>query len=404
LIRDNIQSDKIIASNSATYAWFKTGIPSISLPNSITNQETFEKYIDHFGITYLVVYERADNRYKSENLPEKIMSFLPLNYVYVPQIIGNSLILEIKDVLEIDISNPLGYIAKAQKLERLERSDEAKKIFYELRNYNSDDKITEEICESYTAYHLYEESIYKCNIILQKDSTNLVALQNLAISFDGTGQKEKALETLDRYDELFVNSYSEQLVKSWAKTMDYLIQQDDSYQQITTTLFNKAKKLEEVGELQKSLTLLDQLSYVSVEKIDTNELKIRILTKLEKYEDAFETYDETIEIYPNEINKLHRAGQHGEANEMQKSMINLIKAKATLLINLEDYHKANRVYLELLGITKFDPDVYKKIAAYHEKYGQLRQALQNYEWALNLQPENDFLIEKIKELKDKIVV
>jgi len=108
LIRDNTQSDKIIASNSATYAWFKTGIPSISLPNFITNQETFEKYIDYFGISYLVVYEKVDSRYQSENLPEKIMSFLPLNYVYVPQIIGNSFIFEIKDVLEIDISNPLG--------------------------------------------------------------------------------------------------------------------------------------------------------------------------------------------------------------------------------------------------------------------------------------------------------
>ena len=99
---------------------------------------------------------------------------------------------------------------------------------------------------------------------------------------------------------MLVNSYSEQLAKSWAKTVDYLIQQDDFYQQITTVLFDKAKKL------------------------------------------------------------------------------------------------------DILSINKFDFDVWQKIGSYHEQYGQLRQALHDYEFAYRLEPENDYLLEKIKELKDRL--
>ena len=237
---------------------------------------------------------------------------------------------------------------------------------------------------------------------MEKDFTNLIALHGLAISYSGIGQKENMYEILERYDELFENSPSEQLLESWIKTINDLIQHDISNQQITTDLLYETRKLYEIGDLQAAVISLIKLSYFPGIEIDSMELRISALTRLESYDDALIAYDLTIEMYHDKIKSLRHMGQIYEANDKQKSLINLMFGKATLLINLEDYHKAHRVYLEILGIDKFDPDVYKKIAAYHEKYGQLRQALQNYEMALQLEQENDFLIEKIEELKKKV--
>ena len=42
-----------------------------------------------------------------------------------------------------------------------------------------------------TFYNSFEKSLYHCNMLLKKDSTNPVALHNLAINFINTEQKDK---------------------------------------------------------------------------------------------------------------------------------------------------------------------------------------------------------------------
>ncbi len=147
---------------------------------------------------------------------------------------------------------------------------------------------------------------------------------------------------------------------------------------------------------------MEQLTYVDTLSLDAHESKIRILVKLEKYEEALQEYDLTIKIYYNEIDKHKSRDQFNEVLDKEESIINLMKGQATLLTNLENYHKANRVYQEILNIDKFDPTVYNKIAEYHEKYGQLLHAIHNYELASQIEPENDYLVEKIEELKAKL--
>ena len=404
IIKEEISSNKIIASNYSSEVWFRTGIKSISLPHHMSDQATFENYLDYFDISHIVFYGADDPLLRMTYDQTDILDWYPINYIYESNFIGkNSVIINVIDVLNSDISNPTAYLAKSIKLEKSGKIEEATKIYNELRNYESNDKfIEEEICKSFTSYEFFDEAIYKCNMLLKKDFVNLAALHNLAIGYANTEQKDKMNEILVQYDKIIEESNNEQTLKSWGETVDYLIKFDFSYNEIKNNLLLKIKTSEEQGDLLRVLRIIEQIEYVDALSLDTHESKIRVLTKLEKYEDVLVTYDSAIEIYKNKIKKLNNEGFFEQANNMEKSLINLMKAKGVLLINLEDFHKANRVYLEILGIDKFDLDVHKKIAAYHEKYGKLRQALQNYEWALNLQPENDFLIEKIKELKDKI--
>jgi len=329
-IKENISPEKIIASNYPAEVWFRTGLNSISLPYYGFNQENFEKYIDYFNISYLVFYEKHPQS-NAKIAYEKIINFSPLNYTYKVQIIGGSSIIAVKDILEADISNPLFYVEKMQRLEKLERISDAKMVYNELRDFDSDDNITEKICEAFTIYHLYEDSIYKCSKILKKDSNNLIALQNLLISYDGVGEKENVYEILKRY----------------AKLEGYVI----------------------------------------------TELEIDY---------ALFTYDLTIKKYQNEIKWLRDTNQVYEANDKEKSLINIMFGKAALLTSLDEVHQAHRVYLKMLGIDKFNPTVYKKIAEYYEKNGPLLQAIHNYELASMFEPENDYLIEKIEELKKKV--
>jgi len=407
-ITENVPSDKIIASNHPSHTWLKTGRMTVPLPTSLTSQESFEQYLNKFDVSYLVVYEQVSNRHQYDNFSFKpliktLLDWNPQNYFFTPIGIESYTIIKVDDVLNSDISNPTAYLVKSIKLEKSGKIEEATKIYNELRNYESNDKfIEEEICKSFASYEFFDEAIYKCNMLLKKDSVNLAALHNLVISFANTEQKDKVNEILDQYDKIIEESNDEQTLKSWGETVDYLIQFASSYNEIKNNLLLKIKTSDEQGDLLRALRIKEQIEYVDALSLDAHELKIRVLTKLEKYEDVLVTYDSAIEIYKNKIKKLNNEGFFEQANNMEKSLINLMKAKGVLLINLEDFHKANWVYLEILGIYKFDPDVYKKIAVYNEKYGQLGQALQSYEWALNLQPENDFLIEKIKELKDKI--
>jgi len=412
-LSDNVVQGPV-ASNFPGHTFLETGMQSIKIPTFengiypiiVYDKKQTEILLDYYEISYLVVYDIEG--LKHESVSKNLLSGRPLHYNFLTKYnAGNSLVLEATPIIDLDvnINNTTLYLRKAILLEESGRFEESNEILTEFRQFDPNDiTIQEEICISLTYYNFYEESNYSCNKILQKYPTNLIALHNLAIGFVNTEQKDKVYEILAQYDKIIQEPNDKQILKPWGETINYLIQFDSSYNEIPNNLFLKIKSLEEQGDLLRVLRIIERLGYVDAFSLDVHESAARVLTKIGKYEEALQEYDFTIKIYYNEINKLQSAGQYGEANEMQKSLINLMKAKATLLINLEDFHKANRVYLEILSIDKFDPDVYKKIAVYHEKYGQLRQALQNYELASQLEPENDFLIEKIKELKDKIAV
>jgi len=288
------------------------------------------------------------------------------------------------------------------------QSIDAKKIYEELRNFESGSiKHAESVCTALVNWDRYDDAIVQCNSILKKDPKNLESHYNLVVSYVNKEQREKVHDVLLSYNEmLFDEPNNVENLKAWARSITYLSQWGDFVQEYLTNTFTQAKKLEEQHEYQKALILYDRLTYLDETDlqltIDSFYRKIIILTKLERYEDALNTYDATIPIYNNEIRKLFSSNQYNKANDMQKSMIIVMKAKAALLTNMEDYHEADSVYAIILGYNKFDPYTWQKRGAYFENYDRLAEALHAYEFAHQLEPENDNLLVKIKELKDKI--
>jgi len=407
-IYNNFPKGTNFVSNEPGFTFLYTGQNAIGLPKEDISVEQFEKLIDHYKISYIVGYNENVAHIPSINpLLERINQWQPYQYYY-KQIYNqnNSKILEVNSILLADISEPSLYTYKAMKLEKEGKFHEANSILEEIKNFKLENvnELTK-ICSVLTQNNKFDYSIHFCNRIITKDPNNLTAQENLVISYESKGNTEKVYVTLNYYDEIFVNEpKNEKTLQSWAKSIQYLSQKKE-YQNIVLQLYENAIQYREQRDYGKALNAFSRLVWLNPD-FDIITLSyyslIQILTDLEDYEAALKEYDRFIQIFKQEMINLAEANKPNEANEIQKIMIEFMKGKANLLTNLEDYHKAQSVYNAILGYDKFDPDVWKKIASYLEKYDQLPESLYAYELAQQLEPENDYLLEKIEVLKDKI--
>jgi len=444
-LQNMVGEDEHVASNIPGGPSTRAGLKSIALPPDSYDQITFEKFLGHYKIKYLVFYEHP--KYGRHSLYNNIKDWPLLDYNYYDSLsVRKSHIINVVSLADIsDISDPIHYIQKAVRLEKDGKIDEAKKIYSEIKDLETDDMIIAGgICKELTKSGKFDLSINKCNNLLEKDPFNLVARNNLLVSLASTGQeaipaleKEANLLTNLRLFDVTIKTY-EILMPLYHTEIENLQKEgkNDEAKETIDNMINSMKNMftvsrESIIQLTLNEEFLDSLkSYDSL--INNLEHYIRILRSInypneanmmekamievmdgrtnflitisKEFGDSLKSYDSLINNLEHYIRTLRSTNHHNEANMMEKAMIEVMHGKANLLITLEDFHAAYRVYLELLSIDKFDPDIYKKIAAYHEKYGQLTHALHNYELALQLEPENDFLIEKIKELKDKIAV
>jgi len=407
IILKEIPTDNLVASNQPYITNLKTELKSVGIPITISKPTELEKFIEYYNVSHLIFYDL--DTFHGKEIYDSVSEWKPINYYYMDLYTsGSSHVFKVENVENADISVPFPYLAKAMKLERMGQSIDAKKIYEELRNFESGSiKHAESVCTALVIWDRYDDAIVQCNSILKKDPKNLESHYNLVVSYVNKEQREKVHDVLLSYNEmLFDEPNNVENLKAWARSITYLSQWGDFVQEYLTNTFTQAKKLEEQHEYQKALILYDRLTYLDETDLqltkDSFYRKIIILTKLERYEDALNTYDATIQIYNNEITKLISSNQYNKANDIQKSMIIVMKAKAALLTNMEDYHEADSVYAIILGYNKFDPYTWQKRGAYFENYDRLAEALHAYEFAHQLEPENDNLLVKIKELKDKI--
>jgi tetratricopeptide (TPR) repeat protein len=271
LIKMNPEEVKIIASNYADVSWYKTGVNSVSLPNFIASTENFEEYISYYDISHLIFYEPLDGSYNSELTPEKILNLMPINYMYTEQKFGKSSIMNVLDISEADVSVPFYYIGKMKSLERSGSVFEAQIIRHELRDFNSDKEIELKICEKFTDWDYYYDSIYTCNKILDKDDTNIEALFNLAISYDNTVTHESKNEIIQRlkelkdsntiliiYDRLIREDYHDIEVFERENQNELIFAKEKV---IFINMMEKADLLRELGEYNEAFTIyLEMLS------------------------------------------------------------------------------------------------------------------------------------------------
>jgi len=271
-IEEIVSGDQITASNYSTEVWLKTGIKSISLPHQFTNQDDFEKYLMYYDISYLIFYNINYSRYHSNLSPLIIMNFDSSHFIYQQEIIGGSSIIKVKDIYESDPTHLIPFVYSMEKLNWLGKINQTNTIFNDLRNYNSNNKIELEICRVHTLFGFFDESIYKCNKILEKDPENQIAAYYLAISYLGIDDnkviqdKIKTLVNLERYNEALI--LTDSLLKFYPTKIDYHIEN---------------RQFDEVNKKQQyMLDLLDK--------------KISILLIFDDDNETFRTYLDMLDI------------------------------------------------------------------------------------------------------------
>ncbi len=361
-IRDNIH-DKTVASNFPEATFLRTGLESAPLPTN-ANQTGFEDFLDHFGISYLIFYDFGGglDTFASWKLHGDMQNW-PTNYYNYTAVYTNGHTYAIKAVNLIDtadISHPLLYVKKGVKLERLGEIDKAKMILNEIRNYQpSTMMIAEQMCTDLTRFEKFDLAIDKCNYVLNNDKTSVVALHNLAISYQNTGQREKVLGVLGQYNNMLIGeNVDNSIILSWANLLNYLISQDEYYAKGVLDLLDNAKKLEEQGDVQKALLIYQKTQYIDKFGKDSLVAQVRLLTKLGQSDDALKVYDSAIKIYEKE-----------NTAASQKSLIDTLHGKATLLTDLKRYDDANEVYLDIIRLDMFDKEAHEKRVFVLEKLG-----------------------------------
>lgn len=409
-IKDNVSSEKIIASDMPAEIWYSTGIKSISVPTEEMSIQDFENYIKVYNISYLVYYNNLDSYFEKSIDQLHAHNYNILNYTYNKIKINDSTVVEVKDILKSDISNLPAHIAKMVELERLERFNDLKIARDELKNVTRDelknvtsDKI-EIACEILINNKLYEDSISICSKILQNDPNNITAFHNFIIDYSRLNENEKKYEMIQLYDKIIENSSSKQDIVSWGKIMNYLIQNNLSDQQLITERFDKAKMLYEQGKFEQSLILLEQLIHVQEIHDDVYILMVKTWPR-EIYDNnnyvsfipVLIEYDKAIKIQYDYLELLTNTDQDDRMN-VEKLLFTHLNDKATHLTKLNESDKAYYVYLEILKINDTDPEIFKKIAEHKETF-EPQIAIYYYEEALKLDIDNKYYIKKIEELR-----
>jgi len=420
-IIENLPQNSNLSSNRAGGSFLYTGLSSIAIPTEVTwhgwevkNSELeiapqdLAKFFNHFKISHLIFYDVQ--KYYGKNLLDNLDNVpieTEIRYKKVKDW-NDSYIFQVISVEEANIDYPFLYVKKAELLEREGKLEESKIIFNEIRNHQPESReMKEKLCIELVYHEKSDMGLQHCNNLLSKDSNDLVAHQSLPIYYQKTGQKDKVLEIFDSYERLFEEKSSyERVLESWSSTFSNLISLDKSYEKPLYKILDNAKKYYQNGEYSRANKLVDRIYFISGLSFDlifdTYIQKIIIINRIGTYEEILATYDSLIEISYVRIEEYAQNNQYNKVNKLEDSLIITLNGKAAFLENQDDFHKSFYVYNEILNINQFDSQTHKKIAAYHEKYGKLSAALHHYEFALNLEPNNDYLSMKINELKEKL--
>lgn len=350
----NVPKDAIVMTNLPSRAFLGTGLKAIHMPppwlESTFDEENIIKFMKFYHVTHIFFYDvplwSVAHIYAAINNP---FSGSTYELIYT---LGNSQIIKNESILNANISEPSLYFKKANFLDAYGNKDEAKKIYTEIEfsNYQLETNELLIMCDKLNEYGMVERALSRC-----------VDYEKSYFLKKGTEPGKKIYEIQN-----IINDFLDE--QKYYKKLE------------------KYEKIIYLGNFNENF-LIDLLKF----SIHLNKDPEIIIT----------FYDSLIDYYKYQIDSYRRK-DFDKFQSLEQTLIQALKSKANFLLNQEDYHKAYYVYQEVVSINKFDADIWKKQGQYHEIQGSLGQAIQAYEFALQLEPRNQFLIEKIKELKSEL--
>ena len=294
--------EDVIASSNPSETWLQTDRFSVSLPYLINDKEEFEDYIEYFNIAYFVYYESQD----TPSL-EQIKQITSREYDYNVEQIGNGYIVQVQSFMNSSINNPEMYIAKMLAHENNKEYEIAKTILNELRNYDKELKIEKRICKGFIQFELYEESIYKCKKIFEKDNTNISILINLFVAYNEMNQIEERDNILNQILELINRETDDGDIDSLSEMMDYTILDNvtkNKYLLIKAHAFEMIEQYDEARDIYYELLKNDRFNPILYIKLgEYYEAKNNIRLAIHNYETSLKI-DYNNEYVLEKIEKL----------------------------------------------------------------------------------------------------
>lgn len=424
-VGSHIPENTVVGSNLPLVTVDKTGLASMKLEDTV-NRENFEDLLHINDIKYLIFYET--NVYGSKTTYDNVKNWSDKNFLYSEVYSnGNSHVVKVSDLfMTADITNPILYIFKAQKLEHDGNMMEANKIYDEIKEFKTNDlSLSDDICHTLTIIHKYELATYKCNLILDENKFDWLALHELALNSETLGKHENVLAILNEFKvSQSQTPHDVILLDSWIDTINDLMYDDPSYEYAFSSLLENAKELENQGDMKGALVIYEKTKYIPVLEEVSFESELRVLSMLgneaesiarvelqkahnayaqerliqiktvtnrdavqnllqiksDSFDNALKSYDESIDYFQKAFEESHEPVR----DIIQKSLIDALDKKGNLLVELDRYNDANDVYLKITELDMFDKSAHEKRSMILEKLGMTDDAKRESDFAKRL--------------------
>jgi len=404
-IMKNQPQGTIVASNDPPTTFLETGFNSISIPPDYFIEE-FDDIIEYYDISYLVFYDTSKkywgegtSKYRQMSF-DQITSYDPQNFYFKEEKnVGDSYLFKVIHIMSSDINEPEAYLLKGEKIFNLGEEEKAQKIFLEVVKLGNTE-ISLKVGEKLMLLKRYDNAIPIWNGIIEKDPKNLVANYLLFVTMDKV-EKIKNTEFNEKFVDFHVEVLSSASSDKKLKFFNFIneISEKEEMGKYTGTILETAQNLEHRQKYGKTLVLYDIGKHFNLISEESTIGKYNLLVKTLDYEGAINEIDDLIEFSENRM-KAITDSKMIQANIAE--LISLLKEKASLLIQMEEYNGAFYAYNKILGLNKFDIESWLYIADYYYENIKLKQALNAYEHALQLDQENNYALKRIEELKAKI--
>lgn len=247
-IRNNATQDQRIGSNFPLETTYRTGLESMALPD-FSNQINFEKILDHYDVSYIVLYDNIDASGVKKIHDDIIHSPLrSIQYVDVYST-GSSSIIKVINLHNVNIKNKL--ISKI--LENATKSEQQANLQGAINEYEK-------------LLYLSPDEGYK-------------GLIRTFVSF------KKYDEAINQYDN-YINSYQERMANASSQNEELALQKS-----MIDAMYSEIKLLTNIGDYDKANDVC--LDIIRVNNFDKNAhlQHAEILEKLGMHEDALREYE-----------------------------------------------------------------------------------------------------------------
>lgn len=366
-VRKNILNTAKVASNQQYITNLRTDLKAVIIPVDIDEIEKMDRFIDHYGVSYLIFYDTnqfGDSKEPYHFFTNSLSPSYRLDEFYS---IGNS------------------HILKVEK-QTAEHLKEKISEYLTLGKYS-------QALEGYNAIVVfYDREIDQLKKSGQLDKANTVQLS--LESF--TKERDDFVFTLADSNTKIIQKLVES--NQYFEAMKVFDETIDFFEIYTKPEIIDQEKKAKIQQLIEEFKIGQHISLMAWDELLRKE--VPILLDLKDDEEAIEFYKSLRDYYQKKYKTFEKSGNFNDAKKIKNSLVEYVGYNARLFMDHEMLHDAERAYLFLINIDKYDRKVWAEFGELYERMGKLLEALSAYNKA-NFLPDKDYT-DKIEELKNKL--